>query len=63
MAETKKCPDCAEQVNADAAKCRHCGYRWSGRDAHPPVPFDPWRIGAVLLILVFVVLAIVTSGD
>jgi Uncharacterised protein family UPF0547 len=26
---TKKCPDCAETVLADAKVCRHCGYRFS----------------------------------
>ena len=28
MAETKQCPDCAEQVLAAARKCRYCGYRF-----------------------------------
>ena len=29
-AETKRCPDCAEQVLAAARKCRYCGYRFDG---------------------------------
>jgi hypothetical protein len=31
MAETKQCPDCAEQVLAQARKCRYCGYRFDRR--------------------------------
>lgn len=32
-ASTKKCPDCAETILADAKVCKHCGYRF---DAAPP---------------------------
>jgi hypothetical protein len=28
-APTKKCPDCAETVLADAKVCKHCGYRFA----------------------------------
>lgn len=31
--KTKKCPDCAETVLADANVCKHCGYRFA----------SPWR--------------------
>ena len=27
-AKMKKCPDCAEQIRADARVCKHCGYRF-----------------------------------
>lgn len=26
---SKKCPDCAEQVLAEAKKCKHCGHDFS----------------------------------
>jgi hypothetical protein len=29
QAKTKKCPDCAEAVLADANVCKHCGYRFA----------------------------------
>jgi len=33
QATTKKCPDCAETILADARVCKHCGYRFA-----PPTP-------------------------
>jgi hypothetical protein len=35
---TKKCPDCAETILADAHVCKHCGYRFAPNapDAPPP---------------------------
>jgi hypothetical protein len=35
MDESKQCPDCAEQVLAQARKCRYCGYRFDRRDRSP----------------------------
>lgn len=29
QARTKKCPDCAETILADAKVCKHCGYRFA----------------------------------
>jgi Uncharacterised protein family UPF0547 len=31
-ASRKRCPDCAEQVKAEAHVCRHCGYRFGAGD-------------------------------
>jgi hypothetical protein len=30
---TKKCPDCAETILADARVCKHCGYRFTPTSA------------------------------
>lgn len=30
MGDMKVCPDCAEDVLADAEVCRHCGHEWPG---------------------------------
>lgn len=40
QAPTKKCPDCAETILADAKVCKHCGYRFlpSAPDAAPIRP-------------------------
>jgi hypothetical protein len=36
MSESKQCPDCAEQVLAEARKCRFCGYRFGERKGASP---------------------------
>jgi hypothetical protein len=34
---TKICPDCAESVKAEAAKCRFCGYRFDEAEIVPRI--------------------------
>lgn len=40
---TKRCPDCAETVLAEAKVCRHCGFRWDGAAAIEPGPHAQGR--------------------
>jgi Uncharacterised protein family UPF0547 len=34
--QTKKCPDCAEAILADAKVCKHCGYRFTPSGSGAP---------------------------
>jgi hypothetical protein len=41
QATTKKCPDCAETVLADAKVCKHCGYRFAPAASSEPATKPP----------------------
>jgi hypothetical protein len=40
-AATKKCPDCAETILANAKVCKHCGFRFAPVAAPSPAPKQP----------------------
>lgn len=63
MAKLKKCPDCAEQVQAEARKCRFCGYEFSQHSVAAATSTDQAGTGcAVLAVIVLFILAVSQCG-
>ena len=58
---TKLCPDCAEQVQANAKTCRHCGHDFTvvvpERVATPPWPIALFVLGILVAIAGLVVVS------
>lgn len=63
--DVKTCPECAEEVRAEASKCRFCGFRFDG-NFEKPSPADKVAsrkrgngcggiavLGLILIVLVF----------
>ncbi len=50
----KKCPFCAEEIQDDAIKCKHCG-EFLYASAHPRLAGEkiPWYFGKSFIIMAF----------
>lgn len=61
--QTKRCPYCAEEILADAVKCKHCG-EWLSKPSQGPIAYVPvgMRYSFVQPVWQFVLLTLFTFG-
>jgi Flp pilus assembly protein TadB len=59
---TKACPDCAEQVQANAKLCRHCGHDFDAPEA-PTRASNSWAIAMFAAGVVATVVGLVTRSQ
>lgn len=48
---TKKCPFCAEEIQEEAIKCKHCGEFLNGQ--RPSIQAGPWYLKDGFIIFLF----------